>query len=326
MVEVSRFGMVYEHKMFRWLTEVCREFARNPSYRNYLRFKLRRSIGRDIAPAGAAKRVPVNPSLPREMAQSIAQSAVRLRNTPDNFVENPFPVLGFRVNFLNEQLFRHVFREVFVQGAYIFSCKTPDPVVIDCGSNIGLPILFFKTLYPEARVIGFEPDPCTFAVLSENVSANKLAGVELHNLALAGDDRQIEFYVSPELAGSLTMSVYRERQPGAAITVAGRRLSSFVPERVDLMKMDIEGSEDVVMRELETSGILSRIHQIHLEYHHHITPERDAMSEIFALLERNGFGYQIQSAPPSWPTPEIFQDISIFAYRQRFSPINRCVT
>jgi hypothetical protein len=41
------------------------------------------------------------------------------------------------------------------------------------------------------------------------------------------------------------------------------------------------------------------------------------MSEIFALLERNGFGYQVQSIPPSWPTQAMFQDISIFAYRQR---------
>jgi FkbM family methyltransferase len=199
----------------------------------------------------------------------------------------------------------------------LFSGKTVDPVVVDCGSNIGLSILFFKALYPRARVIGFEPDPCTFAVLSENVNANKLCDVELHNIALAGDDRQIEFYISPEEAGSLMMSVHRERQPGAAITVAGRRLSSFVPERVDLLKMDIEGSEDVVMRELETWGMLSRIDQIHLEYHHHITPECNSMSEIFALLERNGFGYQVQSIPPSWPTQAMFQDISIFAYRQR---------
>ena len=303
--------------MYRRVAEVCREFAHSPGYRNYLRFQLLRSIGCDIASAGAARRIPVNPTLPREMAQSIAQSAVRLHNTPDNYVENPFPILGFKVKFLNELSFRHVFREVFVQGSYMFSGKTPDPVVVDCGSNIGLPILFFKALYPQARVIGFEPDPCTFAVLSENVSANKLCDVELHNVALTGDDRQIEFYVSPEQAGSLMMSAHRERQPGAAITVPGRRLSLYVPEHVDLMKMDIEGSEGVVMRELEASGILSRIHQIHLEYHHHITPECNSVSEILALLERNEFGYQVQSAPPSWPTPAIFQDISIFAYRQR---------
>jgi FkbM family methyltransferase len=303
--------------MYRTVAEICRECARSPGYRNYLRFKLLRSIGCDIAPSKAAKRVPVNPTLPREIAESIAQSAVRLRSTPDHHLENPFPILGFTAKFLDEQLFRHVFREVFVQGCYLFSGKTPEPVVVDCGSNIGLSILFFKALYPRARVIGFEPDPCTFAVVSENVNVNKLCDVELHNIALASDDGPIEFYVSPEQAGSLMMSAHRERQPGAAITVPGRRLSSFVPECVDLLKMDIEGSEDVVMRELETSGMLSRIDQIHLEYHHHITPECNSMSEILALLERNGFGYQVQSAPPSWPTPTIFQDISIFAYRQR---------
>ena len=81
--------------------------------------------------------------------------------------------------------------------------------------------------------------------------------------------------------------------------------------------MDIEGSEEVVMEDLETSGALRRIDLIHLEYHHHITRERDSMSEILARLERNGFGYQIQASAPCWPTAGAFQDVALFAYRKQ---------
>jgi hypothetical protein len=85
------------------------------------------------------------------------------------------------------------------------------------------------------------------------------------------------------------------------------------------MKMDIEGSEGIVMNELEASGALARIRRIHLEYHHHLIPSRDSMSEILALLERNGFGYQIQARSRRWPIPQAFQDIALFAYRKELS-------
>jgi FkbM family methyltransferase len=301
--------------VYRWVAQVCRELVHNPDYRNYLRFKLCRSLGRDIAPAKAAKRIPVSPALPCAMAQSIAQAAARLRHTPDDHVDNPFPILGFTVKFLSEQSFRYSFEEVFIRGSYMFSSNTSTPVIVDCGSNIGLSILFFKSIYPQARIIGFEPDPSTFSVLSENVTANQLSDVELHNIALTERDSEIQFYISPEQAGSLLMSLRRERLPGVAITVPGRRLSPFVLERVDLLKMDIEGSESIVLYELENSGALCRIDRIHLEYHHHINNMCDAMSEVLALLERNGFGYQIQSAPTAWPAAATFQDVAIFAYR-----------
>ena len=55
------------------------------------------------------------------------------------------------------------------------------------------------------------------------------------------------------------MSKYRERLPGVAITVPGRHLSAFINEPIDLIKMDIEGSEQVVLNELEASGALERV-------------------------------------------------------------------
>ena len=109
---------------------------------------------------------------------------------------------------------------------------------MDCGSNIGISIMFFKALYPGARVIGFEPDPCSFKVLSDNVLANNLSDVELHNIALSDHDMNIEFFISPDQKGSLQMSKYRERLPGVAITVPGRHLSAFINEPIDLIKME----------------------------------------------------------------------------------------
>lgn len=269
-----------------------------------------------------------NADLPTAMRTAIARLVLRVENMPANRLPNPISFLGFRIGYLGEAQFRYLLNEIFVEGCYRFNAATSSPVVIDCGSNIGMSILFFKALYPESRIIAFEPDPDAFRQLQENVAANRLAGVELHNIALCADDADdVDFFVSSEEKGALTMSTERERLPETRITVPGRRLSRYLLPQVDLLKMDIEGSEGPVMRELENSGALRHVDRIHLEYHHHIRPAEDRMSEILGLLERNGFGYQIQARSRKWPTSGQFQDIAIFAYNKntaRPSPLSSC--
>jgi FkbM family methyltransferase len=286
------------------LAGILRMIVQDPGYRQYIKDTF-------LHP----KKEELSPNLPKDMVTPIAQMAMRLNYTPYKRLENPIHLLGFKIAYLGEVQLRYLIREIFIEGCYFVSVAKPNPVILDCGSNIGMSILYFKFLYPGARIIGFEPDPSTFKQLAENVHANGLAGVELHNIALSETEDDIEFFVSANERGSLLMSAYEQRLSGTRITVPAKRLSTFVPDKVDLLKMDIEGSETGVLGELEASGALARIDQMHLEYHHHISSTRNSMSEVLALLERNGFGYQIQARSPNWPTPAVFQDVGVFAYR-----------
>jgi len=65
------------------------------------------------------------------------------------------------------------------------------PLIFDCGANIGLATLYFKNLYLGARIVAFEADPETAAVLRENVSANHLQDVSVHNLMLTDGGRGV---------------------------------------------------------------------------------------------------------------------------------------
>src|ERR1044071_4816990 len=49
------------------------------------------------------------------------------------------------------------YEEIFKRENYKVDFATNDPFIIDCGSNIGLSIIYFKTRYPNAKIIGFEP-------------------------------------------------------------------------------------------------------------------------------------------------------------------------
>src|SRR5208282_715351 len=171
-----------------------------------------------------------------------------------------------------------LFEEIFLRRDYEFVAPSERPLIVDCGSNIGVALLFFKRLYPKARVVAFEPSAATFGALERNVAANGLQDVELHNVALHEAAGELTLYEDPAHPGSGKNSLQAERAGGRPCVVDARPLSEFVCERVDFLKMDIEGAEEGVLAELAQSGRLKLVQQMVIEYHHHINPREDRLS------------------------------------------------
>ena len=230
-------------------------------------------------------------------------------------------VLGATMSLADYSTFLGLISEIFFQRIYSFDAGSPSPLILDAGSNIGMSILFFKRLYPRCRVIGFEPDPQTFELLKTNVQGNRWEGVEMHNVALYISEGEINFYTDPDRIGSGKMSTVRERFPESAKRavrcqkVQTVRLSTFVQEEIDLLKMDVEGAEIAVISELAESGRLRLIKQMFIEYHHHLKTNEDKLSQMLRPLEDNGFGYQISSSSDlPWARKSV-QPMLIYAYR-----------
>jgi FkbM family methyltransferase len=208
---------------------------------------------------------------------------------------------------------RYMFNDIFIDQQYFFKSDSPRPFIIDCGSNIGMSILYFKTLYPESAIIGFEPAPDNFRILTENIRQNRLKDVVLVNKAVGGEEGKMKFYGDDSLTASLVAS----RAAGQRVTeVDVVRLSGYIDRPVDFLKLDIEGAEPVVLEDLAKTSKLQMIRQMTIEYHHHITPEEDSLSGFLKVLEDNKFGYQIQAAPDPPHSKKIFQDVMIYAYRK----------
>jgi FkbM family methyltransferase len=253
-------------------------------------------------------------SLSGAVRQQAARAWIRLNLSSDDRIPNPVRLLGHTISYFRAAQLRWLFRELFLEEHYLFHTSSPQPVIIDCGSNIGISILYFKTLYPAARIVAFEPDPAAFAKLSDNVTRNSLTDITLYPYALSATEGEPDFYRSDDR--SLRMSLDRRRNGGERITVAARRLSSFVTEDVDLLKVDVEGAEFMLVQDLVESGKLWNIKQIHLEYHHHIDGDVDALSPLLKLLEDANFGYQVSARCRRRGQPRVFQDIGVYAYRK----------
>lgn len=222
-------------------------------------------------------------------------------------------VLGWEVRFFDHYWLVEMFEEIFLRDQYYFESDASAPLVVDVGSNIGLSILYFKRLFPAARIVGFEPDPETFQVLSENVIGNGLADVLLLNQAVYDGVESVVLYGDPATPACPQQSTRRLRLDGSEVRVAASRLSEHLAEPVDYLKLDVEGAEGVVLTELDESGKLALVRKMTVECHHHLDGVEDSLAGMLSTLERNGFGYQLEAR--SGPREDgVYQNVLVHAY------------
>ncbi len=233
--------------------------------------------------------------------------------------------LGLEVEVFDYWTFVYLFEEVFVGADYRFESARPDPLIFDCGCNVGLSTLYFKQQYPKARIVGFECDPQTFELLERNVRLNALSDVTVRNEALYPGKDRVALYRDPNWSGAPFMSLDRTlvarmgSNEGRSVphsVVPATVLSRYVNEPVDFMKMDIEGAEVPVLEELAASGKLPLIGQMVLEFHHHIDPAADQLGRLLAMFEQHGFGYQLRASTEGRFSRGGYQNVLLYAYRR----------
>ena len=122
-------------------------------------------------------------------------------------------------------------REIFMEEIYNVKGFTPekDQVVIDVGANYGDSSIWWSKKFG-ARVIAFEPLEDVYRILNDNIRLNN-AGVITYNLALGNGAN-----IKGKRNGSM-LAV------GGDTEIASSKLDDFKLEKVDLLKIDVEGFE-----------------------------------------------------------------------------------
>lgn len=222
-------------------------------------------------------------------------------------------LLDFDIELLDYGHFVDMVEEIFVQQVY--DVALPErPRILDCGSNIGISVMFFKSRYPCARVVAFEPHPAKAAVLLRNVERNALDGVEVVAKAVTGTTGTVDLQIDPDDPGSL-VSGTRRRQ-ATIVSVDATPLSPYLTEPVELIKLDVEGEELPVLEELAESGALAKVSQLVIEVHHHLDPAEEVLGRVFSLLEAAGFSLQVRGLPTIPFIRDELQDVLVYAYRR----------
>ena len=175
---------------------------------------------------------------------------------------------GFQIFAYDYTTLISLYRDVFLKLIYFFKSASLKPTIIDCGANIGISILYFKHLYPNAEIWAFEVNPSALKLLYKNIEENNLENIHVFEFALTDLDGEIPFCI-PIDNGSLNGSIIQNYSQGEYINVKTKCLSNYIiNKQIDFAKIDIEGAENLVIKDLFETNSLKNINEYTIEYHY----------------------------------------------------------
>jgi FkbM family methyltransferase len=170
---------------------------------------------------------------------------------------------GSDVNTFTEVIQQEVYRDVIET---LRNCET----IIDLGANIGLATRYFADHFPNCKILAVEPNPGTYEVLVSNVAGlvtrarcqTLQAAVWGSEKPLAGGEVDDPYHFS-------AFAVYEIAAELEENSIVGWPMSKIIAhagfERVDLLKVDIEGAEVELFK--GNVDWLHRVRTIAIEFH-----------------------------------------------------------
>lgn len=170
-------------------------------------------------------------------------------------------------------------REIFVEGIYDIEGFKPDEnsVVIDVGASYGDSTIWWANRF-NATVIAFEPLESVFRILEKNVKLNK-GKIITHNIALGNGGK---------LTGFSNGAMFIAGENRDDIDFPSISLDQFSFERVDILKIDVEGFELEVLNGARKT-ILSHNPRIILEVH-----TSELKKKCHTFLTELGYGLALE--------------------------------
>ncbi|MCU1319513.1 MAG: FkbM family methyltransferase [Edaphobacter sp.] len=151
------------------------------------------------------------------------------------------------------------------------------PLIVDCGANIGASVLWFAHRYPQAHILAIEPAPDNFAVLQRN-AANR--DVDLRQVGIAASDGRAHLTDPDE--SSLSYRTCENGEGPEIVTMAFQTLLASKPSdryQPFLLKIDIEGAEKTLFA--GDSSSLNSFPLIVMEPHDWMLPGQRTSVEFF---------------------------------------------
>lgn len=231
-------------------------------------------------------------------------------------IEGKTMLFGKPFYFTDAPGFLHSLDEIFSEDIYKFSSVKEDPLIIDCGSNMGLSIIYFKKLYPKSTIIGFEPDEKTFNILEKNTRDYQNT-VTIHKEAVWTENTELTFFAEGSLAGSMIVDVANKNIKRKVKAIDFKK---YLDQKIDFLKIDIEGAENYLIYDIK--DYLFNVSKIFIEYHG-IIGEKQNLGNILNLLTEEGFEYYIRLAGETMTQPfcqeepaGFNQQLNIMCYRK----------
>lgn len=200
----------------------------------------------------------------------------------------------------DESIDNYLINEIFKDEIYNFHSDNNSPVILDCGSNIGLSLIYFKLKYPKSIIYAFEPDPAIFNVLKNNVAFHNFSDVTIFNKAVSDNNGTMTFFVCNKKTGYIPVgSIYKNTYATDEILVESIDIGEFIFKlnKIDFCKIDIEGGESLMLNSMIHSDSITNISNFIVEYHKWVN-QTYKLNDFIETFKNHGFKSKIIKEEP----------------------------
>ena len=137
-----------------------------------------------------------------------------------------------------------VYEEIFIKDEYGTELSNPT-VIVDAGAHIGLASAAFASRYPDATIIALEPEPENYKVLQ----ANARLYPNIHPVCAGLWNKRTHLHIQDTSVDTWSFRVVEDPSAtGIAAIDIFSLMQDFGLKRIDVLKIDIEGSEVEVLK------------------------------------------------------------------------------
>ncbi|WP_428489377.1 FkbM family methyltransferase [Rhodopila sp.] len=160
------------------------------------------------------------------------------------------------------------------------------PLVLDAGAHVGMSVLWWRHVFPEARIVAVEPSSENVEVLRRNVA--RLNNVTVLHAAVAGNPRALRVMHPAACGSAVRVSEKGTGESVPALTIA-QILDQVDADHILLAKIDIEGGEaDLFAGDL---AWLDRTRALAIETHDCLYPGEGTSRSLFAAIAERPFDF-----------------------------------
>jgi FkbM family methyltransferase len=185
-----------------------------------------------------------------------------------------------------------VFGQIFAKQEYEIALHLPydfiPKVIVDCGGNIGLATVYFKNRYKDAKIISIEPDKGNFAILQQNIkNYDDVIGI---NSAVWSKSTYLKIENANAAGwGFIVKEATLSDENSFIATSISDLMKKYELERIDILKMDIEGAEKEIFSASDSGEWLKKTHVLVVETHDFMV--KGTASAVFKALQKYDYHF-----------------------------------
>jgi len=197
-------------------------------------------------------------------------------NTPNTLIEYDIPDFDHSLFLRTDTSDEPTFRQVFMNIRYEINLPEAPKTIIDGGSNVGYASVFYAKKYPNAQILAIEPDSSNFEMIEKNTF--EYSNINKIKSAIWGKSTWLK--ISNPDAEKWAIEV-EETTPDNEHAFQAYSIADLISKMgwksVDLLKLDIEGSEMSVF-EKGFEEWLPKVKLLIIELHERMRP---GCTEVF---------------------------------------------